>query len=303
MRAKPKYIIVTPDYDDTSGGRIALHKLCHELNQLGATAVIWPDRWVQRKKAYSRLKQFRLNLKDAIHGVPFYCHPQLNTPLAKLWGVGARDIVVYPEVVAGNPLGSRNVVRWLLHRPGFHTGIVDYNDGDLFFKFADFADDPTVTGGNAERLFVFSVNEVYRNQGLAERKGACYLVRKGGDIEIGSSLAGATKIDGLSHSEVATIFNRCEVFYSFDDASMYSCYAAICGCTSVVLPKHYASRQDWVAKNPALQFGVAYGEDDIAHARATQKLVLGHLNSLENESLESVKRFIEITQDRFGGRF
>lgn len=299
MRAKPKYIIVTPDYDDTSGGRIALHKLCHELNQLGATAVIWPDKWVQRKKAYSLLKQFRLNVKDAVRGVPFYRHPDLNTPLAKLWGVGARDIVVYPEVVAGNPLGNRNVVRWLLHRPGFHTGIVDYNDGDLFFKYADFADDPVVTGGKAERLFVFSVNDVYRNHGLAERKGACYLVRKGEGVEIDARLAGATKIDGLPHPEVAEIFNRCEVFYSFDDASMYSCYAAMCGCTSVVLPKHYASREEWVAKNPALQLGVAYGEEDVAHARATQDRVRGHLNAMENESLASVKRFVELTQRYF----
>ena len=114
-----------------------------------------------------------------------------------------------------------------------------------------------------------------------------------------SRLAGATKIDGLSHPEVAEIFNRCEVFYSFDDASMYSCYAAMCGCTSVVLPKHYASREEWVAKNPALQLGVAYGEEDVAHARATQDRVRGHLNAMENESLASVKRFVELTQRYF----
>ena len=78
---------------------------------------------------------------------------------------------------------------------------------------------------------------------------------------------GAIPIDGLSHEEIADIFNRCSVFYSYDEATFYSQYAAICGCLSVVVPGLYSSREEWVASHPIARYGVAYGLDDLDHAR------------------------------------
>jgi hypothetical protein len=299
MSAKLNYVIFAPDYDENSGGIIALHKLCHHLNVIGESASLWPSIWV-RRQSQGWWKRFRRNCKEAIWGVDFDCYPNFITPIAKRRKLSANDVVIYPEVVAGNPLGGVNVVRWLLHRPGFHTGLVDFGESDLFFKFADFADDVEVTGGAVSQLFVFSVNSVYKNENIRERKGSCYLVRKGGDVEIAHDLAGSIKIDGLSHTDIAAIFNQCEFFYSYDEASMYSCYAAMCGCVSVVMPSSYKSREEWSVKNPALLYGVAYGEADIEHAYATQSLVAGHLKCLEQDSIDSIRRFVEITTSTFG---
>jgi hypothetical protein len=299
MPIKLNYIIFAPDYDENSGGIIALHKLCHHLNECGESASLWPSIWV-RRQSQGWWKRFRRNFKEAIFGVEFDRHPDLITPIAKRRKPGANDVVVYPEVVAGNPLGGINVVRWLLHRPGFHTSVVNFSAGELFFKFADFADDKEITKGVAAQLFVFSVNSLYKNKNTRVRSGVCYLVRKGEGVEIARNLEDAIKIDGLAHEDVAAIFSRCEIFYSYDEASMYSCYAAMCGCLSVVIPKSYSSREAWVAQNPHLQYGVAYGENDLDHARLTQSEVVKYFQSLERSSLESVHRFIATTRDRFG---
>ena len=40
-------------------------------------------------------------------------------------------IVIYPEIVFGNPLGAKNVVRWFLHNPGFFSGKIYYGQNTL----------------------------------------------------------------------------------------------------------------------------------------------------------------------------
>ena len=41
MNKNLSYIIVTPSYVPNSGGIIALHKLCHDLNQMGERAYLY----------------------------------------------------------------------------------------------------------------------------------------------------------------------------------------------------------------------------------------------------------------------
>jgi hypothetical protein len=54
--------------------------------------------------------------------------------------LASRDaICVYPEVFAGNPLGARNVVRYLLNRPGLFTGVgmEAFSPDDYFLYHAE----------------------------------------------------------------------------------------------------------------------------------------------------------------------
>lgn len=146
---------------------------------------------------------------------------------------------------------------------------------------------------------MWKINPEYRDEGRSDRTGVCFLVRKGSDKSRIPETANAIQIDGLSHAEIAAIFNRCEVFYSYDEASFYSQYAALCGCRSVVVPGLYPSRPAWVKEHPVAEFGVAYGLDDMAHADATRHRVIELLRAKEAAGLETVRHFITFTKARF----
>lgn len=296
MSEAPKYIIYAPSYDENNGGCIVLHKLCHTLNQLGEKALLWPMSPTKRPRRRDRILAF---IRPKPAAKPFLLCDDYDTPVATAEDLSDDCIVVYPEITAGNPVGCKNVVRWFLHKPGYHTGVIDYSENELYFVFADFCDDKAVNKDPGNRLFVVSRNPAYFNYRSDSRRGSCYLIRKGKGKEIVHDLEGSIKIDRLSHSEIAKIFNKTEIFYSYDEVTMYSQFAALCGCISVVIPTSYSSREEWVKDHPIAKNGVAYGLDDIEHAVHTQHRVGNYFDKLEAESLETVKEFIAKTSKVF----
>lgn len=293
MGARPTYIVYAPDYDENSGGGIVLHQLCHTLNQLGERAFLWPMNRVHRRG-------WRFRRNRVAGPETFRVSPSLSTPVASRKDLGPNSIVLYPEVTSGNPLAARKVARWLLHKPGYFTGIVDYGKNDLFFKFDDYCDDTHITQGNARRLCLIALDPRYQDRGSGTRSGSCYLLRKGEGKPLVHDLNNSIQIDGLGHEEIADIFNRVTTFYSYDEVTMYSQFAAICGCVSVVIPTQYKSREEWVRDHPLSRYGIAYGLDDIEHASQTRHLVSGHLKELAYEGIRSVEAFIESTHSHFG---
>jgi len=294
---KPRYLVVAPSYSPDSGGAIFLHQLVHALNMLGTTAALWPIKRMPRvgiaAKARAIWRRPHILWRDS----PFAVSQALNTPIAPRDAFCSGSIVVYPEIVLGNPLGAQNVVRWLLYRPGLRNPY-RFGPNEIFFRAGEMSDLPELTGG-APELFLWKLNAAYRNMGRTDRKGTCFLVRKGVDKARIPETEGAIPIDDLPHEKVAEIFNRCEVFYSYDEASFYSQYAAICGCLSVVVPGLYRSRSEWVQNHPIARYGIAYGLDDLDHARATQHRVIDLLRAQEEAGLETVRQFISLTEARF----
>jgi hypothetical protein len=227
----------------------------------------------------------------------FRVNPLLETPVEYNPRIDSDTVVVYPEIIPGNPLGARHVVRWLLyHEPG---GNYVFGRDEMFFRVDKNFDHPGVTNG-APDLFLYEIHPAYRNEGRSDRKGACYIVRKGRDKPRIPETENALLLDGKSHEEIASAFNRCEVFYSYDEATMYSKYAAICGCLSIVIPGNYASREEWVEGYAIARYGIAYGLDDVEHARNTMHLVRPLLEQREREGLDTVRNFVRLTRARFG---
>ncbi len=294
---RPNYIVTAPAYNQNNGGGIFLHELVHTLNSFGERAFLWPLPPLRRPLRH-RISHFRRDPIGYFKKPPYAVHPDLDTPVAQKSDFKPNSIVVYPEIVLGNPFGARNVVRWLLYKPGL---LHPYKFGakDMFFR-ADVMSDLSELTGGAPDLFLWKVNPAYSNQNRADRKGACYIVRKGKEKPRIRETEDAIQVDGLSHEEMAEIFNRCEVFYSYDEATFYSQYAALCGCLSVIIPGLYASRQEWAEQHELGKYGIAYGLDDIEHALATRQLVQGLLQQKEADGPETVKNFIALTQDQFG---
>ena len=304
MTRRYTYIIYAPHFDETSGGSIFLHLLVHRLNELGETAFLWP--WGapaqfslrDRLRAYLRKPRLILEFAPCAALWPkLRTNPAWNTPQAQRGDLSNDNVVIYPEVTLGNPLGAQNIVRWLLYTPGVKDPYA-FTPGELFYKAGEMCDLPGLTGG-ARDLFVWYRNPVYKNEHRPDRKGVCYTVRKGFDKPRipETEQKGAICIDGLSHLETAKVFNACHTFYSYDEATFYSQYAALCGCLSIIIPGQYMSREAWVAAHPLGRFGVAYGDDDRDHALATMHRMEELLDEKIEASLRSVTAFINHTKD------
>lgn len=289
-----KYVVYAASFDPNSGGAIFMHELVHALNELGECALLWPMAPVFRPGLMTRLKH-------RILPPVFLRDPSLNTPLATKADLGESTVVVYPELVRGNPLGAKNVVRWLLYKPGVNHPF-EFTEGEMFFRVFEKADMPELTGG-APDLFLWKVNGSYKNEQRPGRKSACYVVRKGyrkpripetEDPE-------AINIKGMSHDQINDVFNRCEVFYSYDEATMYSQFASICGCLSIVVPGEHRDREDWTRHHELGRYGVAYGmaESEIEHARETREELINLLAKKEQDGIKTVGRFVALTRERF----
>jgi len=260
------------------------------INQLGYVALLWP----MTSTRSGWIKNFFNRKKSNFSVSKFY-----PSTIAQQSNLLSNAIVVYPEVVSGNPLKHKNIVRWFLHKPGYHTGTINFGEGELYFFYDQHSDDPAINSEQTNKLSVVALNPAYKNLNQS-RSGSCYLVRKGKGKALVHDTRNSVKIDGLSHAEVARIFNSSEFFYSYDEMTFYSQYAALCGCVSVVVPESYANREEWVLNHPIGRYGVAYGEADIPHALETAHLLEKHFAEQEEISIKEVQNFIDKSINFFG---
>jgi len=289
-----KFIIVTLEYNDDCGGCVVLHQLCDKLNQLGHHAFIWPllkpvfNITNPLKTLYLFLKYFYRLFQQG-----FNVNKNLVTPFASYSDL--KDaIVIYPEIVVGNPLNANKVVRWLLHKPGFNTnGKINFGDKDLFFYYDKAFDDPRFNHNGENHLCIISDRaEIYKQINNNKRNGSCYILRKGFNRELIHDTSISLLIDNLSHQEIAKIFNETEYCISYDMYTMYTTYAALCGCIPIVVPEKGISKEQW---NPSIEnhYGIAYGFDDIDYAKQTHSLLLNAFEEKVQTSNLSVSHFIE----------
>ncbi len=297
------FIIYATSFDENSGGSIALHRLCDMLNRLGHRARIWawtrpiespPLTWRDRLPFYRR--------KPRSWEPPrFQTLDRLDTPLATAADLDDA-IVIYPEVIDGNPLQAGRVVRWLLHRPGFHTGRHQFGADELFFYFQAAFNDPALNPHTDRLLQTFFIrDDLYRPPdpaGEAQRSGTCYILRKGKDRALVHDANGSILIDGLSHAAAAEVFRRTRTCISYDLYTMYSVYAAMCGCDSIVVPESGLDVNAWYPTEEE-RYGMAYGWDQVDWARSTRHLLLPRLKRLEEQSNETVRHFVQTCERHF----
>lgn len=288
-----RFIVFADSFNENNGGVIALHRLCDLLNRGGHSARMWPARKPlpdpAARAAYA-LQAWRYYRRAWRR--PYRTCPVFDTPLATREDLPGA-IVVYPEIVHGNPLRAQHVVRWLLHKPGWHKGRVEYGPNDRYFFYQKAFDDPVLNPEGGDNLLktVWVRDDIYRPPPGGERHGSAYILRKGKGRPIVHDLKDSLLVDKLSHERLAKVFGRVQTCISYDPYTMYSLYAALCGCVSIVVPEPGVSKEQWYP-DPKDRYGLAYGFDDIAHAIETQPLLLPHLKAQETRSNESVSAFV-----------
>lgn len=272
---KYKYVIWSPPFSINSGGILCLHYLCHLLNKLYFDAYIY----------------YRNNTSYVNHyGLDINIWPNNHI-------LDDKTIVIYPEIVDNNPLNGKNIVRWLLHKPGFWTGRVNYGSDDLIVAYGKHMGGGLYTITDQQLLnIVYIMNNIYSNLDLP-RKNVCFSVRKCKKYSK-SHPENSICIDGKSHEEINHIFNICHTFISYDTYSYYSVYASLCGCDSVIIPEHGVSKEQW---RPDIKdtYGLAYGFDDIEYARSTRNLLIDDINNRKKNDMNTVKKFTELCESYF----
>lgn len=295
-----KFIIYAPRYRDESGGAIVLHKLCDTLNKLGHVAKLWPL-WKPRLSIHAPLGSIPPGLAyfgSRIYRGKYPVNKHYDTPIANASDIEG-SVVVYPEIVSGNPLGARRYVRWFLHKPGFHEGQFKYNRDDLCFSYQDAFKSP---GSDIKYGGTLAVSEAfldtYKLKNEKNRIKTCHMIRKGKNRLDLPDLSHQWIVDGRTHQELSEIFNECRICYFYDLYTTYSTYAAVCGCIPVIVPLANVTKDQWIPEENH-RFGLAYGIDDIPHAIATRELMLDGLRAIDQKNMDSVKYFASIVRAHF----
>ena len=212
----------------------------------------------------------------------------------------AGSVVIYPEIIGGNPLRAKRYVRWLLHQPGFHGGRTRYRTGDLYFCYQEAFNrhcEGMIFGG---ALTVFEVLlDIYQQTNYGPRTRVGYMIRKGRHREDSPDLRGEWVLDGLDHQALARAFNECRICYFYDAYTAYAGYAAACGCIPVIVPMPGVSKEAWVPEEGS-RFGLAYGDADIPHALATRAALLENMRRMEHQNEASVRQFVSVVAAHFG---
>lgn len=296
-----KILIYSPAFNDKIGGIVVLHKLCHILNELNRECFLYPmysDEGFYKKNWFDaflmQLKMLKYRNIDNFNTNSFFKTPVLKQSLKKFnWD---NWIVIYPEIVLGNPLGAKNVVRWLLHQPGFHTGKIQYGPSELYIKYntaiRDFNYLDSIMADTHLKIIHYP-REYYNLENISdERTGTAYCLRKGSHKKIQHNLENSILIDDLPHNEIAAIFKKVKRFISYDTYTAYSVFAVLCGCESVVVPDDNVSEEEWYP-NPTDRFGIAYGMDKVAEANLTKNKVIQHVIDEENKNVDRVRAVLK----------
>lgn len=262
------FLIWSPEYDDSSGGIIALHKLADLIAKQGESCYILSNNTIENSSAKT--------LKD-LQNVSL----DIN-----------KTMMVYPEIVNGNPNGAKHITRWLLNTPGVCGGNGIFDDNDLVYKYYDYFQAPDETKVKGElRTFNLKLNQFY-NKNL-KREGECYIIKKGKNKTLDKHHPQSINIDTYINDDyLVEIFNTKETFISYDSMCFHLQQAALCGCVPIVIPDKGISKEEFIKKAPVNKYGVAYGFDDIDHAKTTMPLLKDYLIEMEKQSFEQVKKFI-----------
>jgi len=212
----PDYIVVAPDFVSTSAGIRCLYALCADLQNLGFETAIQGS---VKGNAASPLPL--ISLEDA-----------KNAAQNGAW-------VVYPEVIAGNPLDAKNVVRWVLNRPGLLGGEKVYPDSEHIFIYSDVYAE-YVKNPIRGKLYMPTIdrNLFYPPRDDFRRSLECYYVGKSkfksGVLDPDTTFE-ITRFTPAK-SELGKLFRVSKMLYCFDNSTALIYEALLCGCPVTIIP-------------------------------------------------------------------
>ncbi len=204
-----------------------LHFLAHTINQIGFNA---------------RMVYFT-------SGNNYLTNEKFNTPVA---GASSLDliqqgIIIYPEVVQGNPFDGKKIVRYMLNSEGRCSGrSMDAGPDDVFVSYLpEFCSNPA----HILHYPIFDEDHFHRRnaQPTLARKVDAFYIGKGSMYTICPKLEGMTEITREwpeSKKELGMILRQTRLLFSYDNISSLNSDAALCGAMPVLLQDLPVPRQE-----------------------------------------------------------
>ena len=270
-------LVYTPIFDINCGGILAMHNLVKIINNSNNPKFI--------------AKLFIIN---NIKYDNIFC-----TDFANIEEINDNYVVIYPEVISGNPLNAKNVIRWILLGLGIEMPSDHYQkwgkDDLVYFWEGD------KNRSNYKQMCCPWINSIFKNKNL-ERNKTCYLIKKGRfnlsrrDIHPRDSIC----VDNLSLEEIVQIFNESKYFYCYDVRSAFATFSVICGCIVILYPENNVSKEKYYKNmmyyinNEIYNYGIAYGNtrEEIEFARNT-------INTAENKFIKLYNLYYLTVLDLF----
>ncbi len=287
-----RYLIVTPDYDEKSAGIWVLHKLCNDLNIL------------QPGTAYVMCGK---------------TNPDWNTPIGRDLANLMRDgILIYPEAFNDTLGHNGRVVRYILNKPGYcspRTKVLPVDDFHLCFSRIFRSPEKPAD----QVLFMPHLADELCIDKHLPRESMCWYIGKSSPI-YNENPNRAPKHIGLQQicwhmqedhillpndrswplSALIDVFNRCKLFFCYDNMTAVFKIATMCGCPTIIIPNGMFQREEFEQSEWGLD-GLAWGvsELEIQRAVATVNKSRAWYEIIKREYWSSLQEFVKKTQMKF----
>ena len=206
MENKP-YVIYAPIYSKSAGCRV-LYRLAELLEQKGYEAYVFAPPSDDYKKCN------------------YISHKEITEELRK------NAIIIYPEIVEGNPLQFQNVVRYVLYYPGKNGGRTVFHKSELIYTFLN------KYYPKADLLFISTLDYTLFYKDNTPKTVDCYFVYKNGKWRDVPEFANMIEINMKypeTRKELADLLRRTKNFYSYDANTLLLAEAAVCGCNVYIV--------------------------------------------------------------------
>jgi O-antigen biosynthesis protein len=185
--------------------------------------IIFGPIWHHRSAGLIVLYNFQKELIRRGYDCIYYCFGSEHIAVDE---VTDDDVVIYPEIVNGNPLNAKNVVRWLLNIPGVCGGDGIYKESDLIYCFLPNTTYPNMRG----YLCISSFDEKLKDLGLPREHNLIWVYKGAAKKRIPIEGIEITFDWPKSKNKLIDLLQRCKTFYSYDDTTSLAYEARLCGC-------------------------------------------------------------------------
>ena len=322
---KHVFAIVSYPYLETVGGIVVSHYLIDRLNYYFSSTDGKPIAFHMPITYDSDSKL--LELKSDISNY--------NTPkLTRLQFIDDENLItIYPEIIPGNYYNKRILIRWILYFLRLENKTIEdeyqYNSNDYIACYSEGICNQFDSTWHRYPLRVIDLNwnmfrtidnsrirdidVVYFKPGTRK---SLWFDNRGNNINLdyknyeymlkhSYALMNKTLIlmnTKLKQQDRLDLLSRAKYFISLDPATFRSVEAAMVGCISIVYPVPGVSKTEWASVSYApeyLRYGIAYGFEDIDHAKNTMDMVLPNLREQDNRTKDILSSFIKDVKQHF----